>query len=166
MNHFWSTVIIIVIGLFATLSVHNSVEYASTCQKQLTACQGQLIDAKSQIERDDRIFDLVLGDWHRDLPVKSKPVTITAYTSRPEETDDTPYLTACGTKVTVGGVAVSQDLFDELGGCGASFAVIGKGRMFVNDTMNSRWKNSIDIWAGDLTAARLHGRQTATMVWQ
>lgn len=119
-----------------------------------------------QLERDEYLISLILPGWDRSAPVLSKEVTVTAYTSRPEETDSTPYITACNTPVQVGGIAVSRDLFEELGGCGASLTLSGYGALFVNDKMNARFKDTVDIWSGDLEAAELHGPKTATMVWQ
>jgi 3D (Asp-Asp-Asp) domain-containing protein len=42
----------------------------------------------------------------------------------------------------------------------------GYGTFEVTDVMNKRFTNSVDIWCGDLEAARLHGRQEAVMIWQ
>ena len=159
-----SIILLFMFGICLALLVRAEryeVLYADALDKLDT-----LSAVEQQLKRDDHIFELLMGDWNRDMAVKSMPVTLTAYTSRPEETDDTPYITACNTPVVVGGVAVSRDLFSLLGGCGASVIIPGRGLVTVNDKMNSRYTASIDMWSGDLGAARLHGRQKATMVWQ
>ena len=100
-------------------------------------------------------------------PVFSKLVTVTVYTSREQETDSSPWTPADGTSVRPGGIGVSRDLFVLLGGFGATVTLKGYGSFTVNDKMNSRYENSVDIWAGDLVAAKRHGRKlNVEMMWQ
>jgi len=99
----------------------------------------------------------------------------TAYTSTPRETDATPYVTATGARTRLGILAVSRDLLDEelpygslvrlydLGrwqdGKGAgTFDPLFKGLLFVvEDTMNKRKRQQIDIWLPDRTLALKFG---------
>ena len=120
------------------------------------------IVAQAELARYKALF----SEWDLSATLYSKQVTVTSYTSRAEETDSSPHITACNTPVVVGGVAVSRDLFELIGGCGKKVLLKGYGTLTINDKMNRRYKNSVDIWAGDLKAARLHGRQTAELIWQ
>lgn len=74
-------------------------------------------------------------------------LTLTSYRSVPSQTDSTPFITSIGERVCKDGVAVSQDLL--LSGTvkyGDWLYIDGVGLKKVNDTMNQRHKNHIDIW--------------------
>jgi 3D (Asp-Asp-Asp) domain-containing protein len=89
-------------------------------------------------------------------------VKATAYTSSIRETDSTPHITATGARTRMGVIAVSRDLLrgipygsrvllQDLGsvkGRGVGrFNYLLRNRVFiVEDTMNPRIKNRIDIW--------------------
>ena len=105
-------------------------------------------------------------------------LTATAYSSRPEETDSSPFVTAAGTRVRPGIVAVSRDL-EAIGlvfgarvvlveatgpGCGKSArALIGKV-LVVEDRMHRRKRRQIDVWMPTTEAARAFGRCRVTAV--
>ena len=86
-------------------------------------------------------------------------VTLTAYSPREQETDDTPYKTACATKVKAGTVAVSHDLFWAGYACGRKIYIEGYGIFTVNDLMNERYKNRIDIFYWDTEQAYAFGKK-------
>ncbi len=70
---------------------------------------------------------------------------VTAYTSNPKETDDTPFITASQEIVRDGIVGTNQL------GYGTKVkipALFGDKIFVVEDRMNLRYKNSIDIWMG------------------
>lgn len=79
----------------------------------------------------------------------------TAYSSTPGQTDSTPFITATGTRVRSGVVALSRDLLrvfpygsrvmvEDLSGRSGSLL---RGQVFtVEDTMAARKTNSIDLW--------------------
>lgn len=74
---------------------------------------------------------------------------VTSYRSVPEQTDNSPYITATGERVCNRGIAVSQDLLRKNGGplnYGDLLYVESIGFKFVNDTMNSRHKRHFDVW--------------------
>jgi len=76
---------------------------------------------------------------------------ITSYRSVPEQTDDSPFYTSIGEHVHPHGVAVSRDLLKRWGGplnYGDQLYIEGFGFKVVNDTMNARYKRSVDIWVG------------------
>ena len=68
---------------------------------------------------------------------------VTAYTSREEETDDTPHITASGHVVYWGMVATNAYPF----GTKLRFPDVYGDKIFVvKDRMHSRFQNRIDIW--------------------
>jgi 3D (Asp-Asp-Asp) domain-containing protein len=75
---------------------------------------------------------------------------VTAYQSVPQQTRPHGYYwTASGEKVNVHGVAVSQDMLEKNGGqlkFGDMVYIEGVGLKFVNDTMNKRHKQKLDVW--------------------
>ena len=86
---------------------------------------------------------------------RSAVVHSTAYNSTPGQTDSTPFVTATGTRVRSGVVALSRDLLgrfpygtrltiEDLSGRYSSYL---RGRVFiVEDTMNVRIGNTVDVW--------------------
>lgn len=106
-------------------------------------------------------------------------VIATGYTSREEETDSTPFITATGKRVRPGIAAVSRDLLSSEMPYGSRFKIVrvadnpttcraknvlgwfssrGIGEFEVQDTMHPRKRNQIDIWFPDLDLARTWGR--------
>lgn len=87
-------------------------------------------------------------------------VRATAYNSLPNQTDSTPFITATGTRVRAGVVALSRDLLRQFP-YGSKITIEDlsgrynfKGRVFVvEDTMAARKRNSLDIWMGTRTEA-------------
>lgn len=86
---------------------------------------------------------------------RSVIVRATAYNSTPGQTDATPFITATGTRVRSGVVALSRDLLrsfpygsrimiEDLSG---RYNNLFRGRVFVvEDTMAARKTGSLDIW--------------------
>lgn len=165
------TGILLSVSLILSLLV-NYYGYLSSKQQscelyQKITEQEQRINKQEQlIARYQILINNVLPTWDVQALFFSKLVEVTVYTSRPQETDNTPWTTANNTSVRPGGIAVSRDLFQELGGFGVTVILKGYGVFVVNDVMNERFTNSVDIWAGDLKAARKHGRQETTLHWQ
>ncbi len=89
--------------------------------------------------------------------IKSYAGEITAYSSREEETDDTPFITANGSTVHWGMVATNAYPF----GTKMRFPDLYGDRIFtVKDRMHSRYKNRIDIWFPETDHAQRFGLQT------
>lgn len=97
---------------------------------------------------------------------RSAVVRATAYNSMPGQTDSTPFITATGTRVRPGVVALSRDLLrlfpygtritiEDLSG---RYNSLLRGRVFVvEDTMAARKTGSIDIWMPTLNQALQFG---------
>jgi len=112
-------------------------------QQKYYAVQKQLIDCL----RNNETLDLQY-ERRRQL-VTSATVTVTCYNSHPSQTDSTPEITAFNTKTGPGTVAVSRDLLDRGFIPFSKVWVEGFGIFTVNDIMNKRYENRIDIWIGD-----------------
>ena len=98
-----------------------------------------------------------------------------AYTSSPQETDGTPKITATGAQTRLGVIAVSPDLLstdlpygsivklDDLGnwkngaGAGQFNGLLGSQLFVVEDTMNPRKRQQIDVWMPDRALALRFG---------
>ena len=89
-----------------------------------------------------------------------KNVPSTAYTSRPEETDDTPFIAADGTHVFDGMVAANFLKFKTK----IRIPELYGDKIFtVHDRMNKRYNVKVDIWMDDLQKARQHGVRHLTI---
>jgi len=155
-------------GFFLFLASYNfGMMHGSMNQEPaINDLTSQIVTLQQELTRCDDIMSMVFAEWDRSSPVFSKTVEVTCYTSREQETDSTPHITASNEHVRPGGVAVSRDLLEQLGGFGSEVVLQGYGTFEVTDVMNKRFTNSVDIWCGDLEAARLHGRREAVMMWQ
>ena len=106
-----------------------------------------------------------------DKPVINKPiysltVTATAYTARTEECDATPEYMASMKPSRIGAIAVSKDLEKKHGlTLGKKVFIKGFGLMRIEDRMNPRIKNRIDILHANLKAAKIFGKKEVTISW-
>lgn len=101
-------------------------------------------------------------------PVATLMVVASAYTSTPYQTDSTPFITANGEHVYWGGVAAN---IIDANGRNIPFGtkimipkLFGDQIFTVNDRMNRRYKNNVDLWFPDITDAREFGRRTIEVV--
>ncbi len=83
---------------------------------------------------------------------------ITAYSSREEETDDTPLITAAGTKVRPGVVAAN---WLPLGAKIRIPELFGDQVFVVEDRMHVRMNGKVDIWFSDTEEALRFGTRVA-----
>ncbi len=103
-----------------------------------------------------------VADYHFEVPQYTTVtvlrtynyVPMTAYTSRPEETDDTPFITADGSHVRDGIIASNFLPF----GTKVRIPELYGDKIFeVHDRMNKRYTYKIDIWMESLPEARKFG---------
>ena len=93
--------------------------------------------------------------------------SVSAYTNTKNECDDTPNITADGSRVKRGYIALSRDLIDKWGGSkvyGREVVVLGHGVFEVRDTMNERYEKSADIFFFDKKYAEKFGRKHGVAV--
>ena len=98
---------------------------------------------------------------HQIPAIKTRKVWLTAYSSDPNETDDTPFTTASGSHVRVGIVATNLYPF------GTKIMIpslFGDSIFVVEDRMHSRKKNNVDIWMPSKRAALRFGASYAEIV--
>lgn len=112
-------------------------------------------------------FDLALHGYpesharHHRVVVR---VTCTAYSSTPDQTDSTPFITASMQRVQPGIIALSRDLLRRYTP-GAPFdfgdyvEIIGLGVFRVEDTMHRRWRRRLDLWVESRAEAWRWGRR-------
>ncbi|WP_316899101.1 hypothetical protein [Pseudodesulfovibrio indicus] len=90
-------------------------------------------------------------------PVRT--VTVTAYNPTTDQCDDDPLIAASMRKVRSGTIAVSRDLFDQGWVFGRKVRIEGLGIFEINDLMNKRFTQRIDIFMWDESEARQFGRK-------
>ena len=86
--------------------------------------------------------------------VRTINVVVTAYSSTPEQTDDTPFITASGTKVREGIVAAN---FLPIGTKIKLPDLYGDKIFVVEDRMHPRKHYMVDIWFANYTEAKEFG---------
>lgn len=89
--------------------------------------------------------------------VQSKKITvsITAYSSHPDETDDTPFLTASGTQTRDGVIAAN---FLPFGTVVRIPELFGDKTFVVEDRMHRKFSQRVDIWMPSKREAILFGK--------
>lgn len=126
----------------AALSVGRATDLEIAVMKNATVPYGNLPEA-----------DL------RD-PSYTMRVTATAYNSLPEQTDDTPFITASGTHVRMGVIAAN---FLPMGTLVKIPDYFGDQVFTVEDRMNPRYDKRIDIWMDGVHEARQFGVRTVAI---
>ena len=94
--------------------------------------------------------------------ILTKEVIVTAYSPRKEECNDDPFTAASMRPVKAGTIAVSRDLFDAGWVFGRKVYIKGLGIYEVNDLMNARYTNRIDIFMWDTQKAKQFGVRNTT----
>lgn len=109
--------------------------------------------------------DYRLGRDKRFSLLPPLQVVVTGYSSTPEQTDSTPYITASMTHVRRGVIALSRDLIRSYNpkapfNYGDHVMVEGVGVFVVEDTMHRRHHRRADIWFPTTDEAMRWGRKT------
>lgn len=86
---------------------------------------------------------------------------VTGYSSTPDQTDDTPFITAAGTHVRVGVVAAN---WLPLGSKIQIPELFGDRVFVVEDRMNARFTDRLDIWFPDRESAISFGKNRAKII--
>ncbi|MFH1277717.1 MAG: hypothetical protein ABIK65_05000 [Candidatus Eisenbacteria bacterium] len=108
--------------------------------------------------------DYRLGRMKRFTLLPPLQVVVTGYSSTPEQTDSTPFLTASMTQVRPGVIALSRDLIRTYNPkapfrYGDRVRVEGIGEFIVEDTMHERYQRRADIWFESVEEAVRWGRK-------
>ncbi|KKW16236.1 MAG: 3D domain-containing protein [Parcubacteria group bacterium GW2011_GWA1_50_14] len=96
-----------------------------------------------------------------DQIAEKRTVWVTAYSSTPEETDDTPYITASGTRVRDGIIATNLLPFNTKVKIPKLF---GDKIFVVEDRMHERKTENVDVWMATKGAALKFGIARAEIV--
>ncbi len=98
---------------------------------------------------------------NRTTETKSFHVTLTAYSSTPDQTDDTPFIAASGRHVYDGMIAANFLPF----GTKVKIPELFGDKIFtVDDRMNRRYSERVDIWFPDRKSAIIFGIKKAEIV--
>lgn len=132
------------------------------------------------VREADRIAQRVLNLEQAAGIERVENVTVTAYSPRVRETDDTPFITASNARVAEGTIAVSRDLW--LAGWAFGKKVFiecapgKKGRreskaglcgiFIIQDAMNRRFTKRIDIFIHNTAKALAAGKRERVVVLQ
>lgn len=90
-----------------------------------------------------------------------RTVTITAYSSTPDQTDSTPFITASGSRVRDGIVAAN---FLPFGAKIKIPQIFGDKIFVVEDRMNKRYQERVDIWFSTRRETKQFGIQRSEIV--
>jgi 3D (Asp-Asp-Asp) domain-containing protein len=131
---------------------------AAGTEGEVSSLRGSLVRYYEQRESG-------VAGFGREVAVQ---VSVSGYTSRICETDDTPFITAANTLTRPGVVALSRDLLKRYTP-GAPFDfgdvvhLAGIGDFVVEDAMAGRWQRRADIWFEHVAQAKTFGRHRVTM---
>jgi len=133
-----------------------SLQDISVIQPATLAAAGENLGGQIEISSlgYDKLARLVVGQSRIKIP-------ITAYSSTPDQTDDSPFITASGTHVRDGIVATN---FLKMGTKVMIPELFGNKVFVVEDRMNRRYFHRMDIWFADRASARKFGLQNAEVV--
>jgi len=97
-----------------------------------------------------------------DVVTNSRPLVFSAYNALPNQTDDTPNITASNKQIYPGVLALSREMLTPYG-FGGDIAygdkVIVMIEMTVEDTMHERWRQRGDVFMINYAAAMNFGRK-------
>jgi len=109
--------------------------------------------ARKQLVEEARLLQKAMNM----SPVRT--VTVTAYNPTTDQCDADPLIAASMRKVRSGTIAVSRDLFDQGWVFGRKVRIEGYGIFEINDLMNKRFTQRIDIFMWDEGQARNFGKK-------
>lgn len=119
----------------------------------------------NRIENRQNSLMIVGGDslmgFSESLPLKTIKVVLTAYSSTPDQTDSTPFITASNTRTRDGIVAAN---FLAFGTKVKIPAIFGDKVFTVEDRMAKKHDGKIDIWFSERYLAQKFGVQKADVI--
>jgi len=119
-----------------------------------------LIQNESMVLSSQNPSNISIAKPNKQVVKKTHKMWVTAYTSRLEETDDTPFITASGSYVRDGIVATN---FFSIGTLIRIPEQFGDKIFRVEDRMHERFERNVDIWFSDLGEARKFGNRYTTI---
>ncbi len=156
----------IIIGSINQVGGHDEIVSGIAGNKayaqELNPDRTMALIAKGGITNDSVMEQSIVSQTASIAGTQQIRVWVTAYTSDPLETDDTPNITALGTETREGIAAANFLPF------GTKFMIpeVYGNRVFViEDRMNARFNDQriVDIWFNDKTEAIKFGKQVFTI---
>lgn len=133
----------------------------------------QMVNLEKQIKRSDVVIDSLENTIEYLTTNECQKIILTAYTSHHSQTDDTPDITASGSRTSFQTLALSQDLishYNRLDTLGIHFGdtvkVVIVKDCIVEDIMNLRFTNRADIWTVDYDDAIEFGVNEAFLIYE
>lgn len=130
---------------------------------QLSSYTQQLRLINSLADNQSKVKELLRMVQQKDFMIQSmtrgRVCTISAYSPTVSQTDSTPFITANNKRVRDGIVAVSRDLFSSGWKFGRKIYIKDLGVFTIDDLMNKRMRNSVDIFMFDTKEALQFGRK-------
>lgn len=160
MYKFFSTLVIL--GLAAWITYQQQT--IADLTEQISHQQAKLLQTKVSLDKAKDAHSLLRWSIRANVEkiTSSQPkrtVIVTAYTPRPEETDDSPGETASQNQVRRGIIAVSRDLFDNGWVFGRKVFIRNMGIYTIDDLMPRSKRNQVDILMFDLDKATQFGKK-------
>jgi 3D (Asp-Asp-Asp) domain-containing protein len=143
------------IAFYTERSNHADTRRAHRSLTVSTASEMAFLRAslRELLDENDKLTEHVLDSGTAVLTGNKIHVKVvaTGYSSSIFETDATPFITAANTATREGILALSRDLLREYTpGAPFSFGdrvhVTGLGDFLIEDVMNARWTNRVDVW--------------------
>lgn len=149
-----------VVLFFSGMEKLKLEEQISQHQIAIDSLENELEKKEYKIKERDKFLKTV---------TQGKKIILTAYTPEPEQTDDTPYITATGDSVKIGGLALSRELIKQYNinaelSYGDSVLVLVAMEFEVNDTMNKRYTSRGDVFFYDTPKAYRFGLHVARLI--
>lgn len=149
-NTVLATIMIPILGVMPTLDAHSqeSNEDPSSMQERLVMTQTNTLLP-------------IISPMGEERVVKTMRLYVTGYSSTPEQTDDTPFITASGKTVRDGIVATN------LLPLGTKIKIpefYGNKVFVVEDRMHPRMQDRVDIWFPSYGEAKYFGKRLASIV--
>lgn len=152
-------------GLFDWVTQNSDTGYLVSSDWSLDKVLRDLQLTKDEVKQDEKVEEEIVQSTAvkpaKTAEAKRKMVVIaTAYSSTPDQTDDTPFITARGTLVRDGIIAAN---FLPFGTQIRIPDVFGNKVFVVEDRMNRRHQYRIDVWFPERAMAREFGIKKVTI---
>jgi 3D (Asp-Asp-Asp) domain-containing protein len=144
---------VIVILSFAVLGTVLPANASATLGKTSAQDRVLALEIEAMQNINAKTGTLAVADLV-EVPDRTLKVSMTAYNSLPEQTDSNPFETAMGTTTRRGIVAAN---FVPLGTYIKIPELYGDEIFIVEDRMNARYTNRVDIWMEHYSDARQFG---------
>ncbi len=160
----WKVLLTLAVAVMIGITM-NQQQRISGLSEQIRDYQSKFQDLENMVAaKEDTVkllYRFILAN-HKRLRNYNRhmKLTVTAYSARSSETDDTPTKTASNRTVQKGIVAVSRDLFDMGWVFGKKVYVEDYGVYTIDDLMHERKRKQLDIFMHDTQQALQFGRKT------